>query len=124
MVCPVLAMGLLLWVVEAPVLRLNGDHLWVVPPFSVAQAEEHHRVVVASLLAAQAEHHHYNRMAASSSAAVGFDQPELHQPLVALVAADPVDIFADPVARVVGVVVKHRVGSMVARSISGVPEPP
>ena len=46
------AMGLVLWVVEVPVPRPTWDHLWVVPPYSVAQAEEHHRMVVASLLAA------------------------------------------------------------------------
>ena len=100
-------MGLARWVVEFQVPRPTWDHLWVVPPYSVAQAEEHHRMVVASLLAAQAEHHHYQRMAASSSAAVGW---EFHQPLVALVEPhqpDPDYSFADPVARVVGVVVKH-----------------
>ena len=91
-------------------------------------------MVVAYLLAVQAEHHHYHWMAASSSPAVGFAQPELHQPLVApfspgvLVAAESVAGLATarmPVASVlVGVVVNQRIVRVVALSVSGLPEPP
>ena len=97
------------------------------PPYSVAQAEQHHRMVVAYLLAVQAEHHHYHWMAASSSPAVveSYCGTGLYWLPPVLVAADPVASLATarmPVARVV--VGNHRVSSMVARSISGVPEPP
>ena len=87
-------------------------------------------MVVAYLLAVQAEHHHYHWMAASSSPAVveSYCGTGLYWLPPVLVAADPVASLATarmPVARVVGgMVVDHRVSSMVARSISGVPEPP
>ena len=107
------AMGLVLWVVEVPVPRPTWDHLWVAPPYSVAQAEQHHRMVVAYLLAVQAEHHHYHWMAASSSPAVveSYCGTGLYWLPPVLVAADPVASLATarmPVARVVvGMVVDH-----------------